>query len=57
MAAGERPKETVGPGEGTSSRFQLQRACCPERTADAGVGAGEFPVLKKVFEKLSPSLG
>lgn len=50
-AAGEHPKETVGRGEGTNRRFQLHHACCPERTADAGVGTGEFPVLKKVFLK------
>lgn len=57
VAAGEHSKETVRPGEGMNSRFHLHHARCPERTADAGVGAGEFPFLKKDFGKLSPSVG
>lgn len=39
VAAGERPEEPVGPGEGG---LQRHRARCPERAAAAGVGAGEF---------------
>lgn len=72
VAAGERERteETVGPGEGVSSRLQLHRARRPEpaaaaAAAAAGVGAGEFAFFekikkrffflkKKAFGKLSP---
>lgn len=60
VAAGEHTKETketVGPGEGMNRRLQLHHARCPERAADAGVGAGEFHRLKKAFGTLNPSVG
>lgn len=51
LLAGEHENETVGAGEGTGRPATLHHTRRPERTAEAGLGAGEFSPSESGFLK------